>query len=240
MARVIKVYKTADLAAIAHHGAKLSGSGIAVGVLSRGTTVIHQRDLARLSNLELFPQAPLLDAEVFRMIGANAARYAQGRVARAGADAQRPDGPPALAGQGGAAAPQGVRVHRAGRPEAVEVELESARTWTERVELVIGVDIGNSTTEACLADVEEGTVGRLRVLADPHDGCEGHARTTPTGAVTAVRRALEGAGRHAGCARDRPAQRGHAGDQRPRDGDDHRDDHHRIDDDRAQPRHPGR
>ena len=81
-ARVIKVYRTADLAAIAHFGAKLSGSGIAVGVLARGTTVLHQRDLARLSNLELFPQAPLLDAEVFRMIGANAAQYAQGRSPR--------------------------------------------------------------------------------------------------------------------------------------------------------------
>ena len=82
VARVIKVYKTADLAAIAHHGAKLSGSGIAVGILARGTTVVHQRDLARLSNLELFPQAPLLDAEVFRLIGSNAAQYAQGRSPR--------------------------------------------------------------------------------------------------------------------------------------------------------------
>lgn len=80
--RLIKVYRTADLAAIAHQGAKLSGSGIAVGILARGTTVVHQRDLARLSNLELFPQAPLLDAEVFRMIGANAAQYAQGRSPR--------------------------------------------------------------------------------------------------------------------------------------------------------------
>lgn len=82
VARVIKVYRTADLAAIAHFGAELSGSGIAVGVLSRGTTVLHQRDLARLSNLELFPQAPLLDAEVFRLIGANAAQYAQGQSPR--------------------------------------------------------------------------------------------------------------------------------------------------------------
>lgn len=81
-ARVVKVYRTADLAAIAHFGARISGSGIAVGVLSRGTTVLHQRDLARLSNLELFPQAPLLDAEVFRMIGANAAQYAQGQSPR--------------------------------------------------------------------------------------------------------------------------------------------------------------
>jgi propanediol dehydratase medium subunit len=78
VARVIKVYRTADLAAIAHFGAKISGSGIAVGVLSRGTTVVHQRDLARLSNLELFPQSPLLDAPVFRQIGSNAARYAKG------------------------------------------------------------------------------------------------------------------------------------------------------------------
>lgn len=77
-ARVIRVWDTADLAAIAHLGAKLSGSGISVGVLSRGTAMIHQRDLARLSNLELFPQSPLLDAEVFRKIGANAARYAKG------------------------------------------------------------------------------------------------------------------------------------------------------------------
>jgi propanediol dehydratase medium subunit len=78
-ARVIQVRDTADLAAIAHTGAKLSGSGIAVGILSRGTTMIHQKDLARLSNLELFPQSPLLDLEVFRMIGANAAQYAKGQ-----------------------------------------------------------------------------------------------------------------------------------------------------------------
>src|SRR3954452_25616416 len=76
--RLIRVWDTADLAAIAHVGAKLSGSGISVGILSRGTTMIHQKDLARLSNLELFPQSPLLDAPVFRMIGANAAQYAKG------------------------------------------------------------------------------------------------------------------------------------------------------------------
>ena len=77
-ARVIQVHATADLAALSHLGARLSGSGISVGVLSRGTTMIHQRDLPRLSNLELFPQSPLLDAPVFRQIGSNAARYAKG------------------------------------------------------------------------------------------------------------------------------------------------------------------
>lgn len=77
-ARLIRVRDTADLAAISHIGAKLSGSGICVGILSRGTTMIHQKDLARLSNLELFPQSPLLDPAVFRMIGSNAAQYAKG------------------------------------------------------------------------------------------------------------------------------------------------------------------
>jgi propanediol dehydratase medium subunit len=77
-ARVVRIRDTADLAALAHVAARLSGSGISVGVLSRGTTIIHQRDLPRLSNLELFPQSPLLDAPVFRMIGSNAAQYAKG------------------------------------------------------------------------------------------------------------------------------------------------------------------
>lgn len=81
-ARIIRVWNTADLAAIAYTGAQLSGSGIAVGLLSRGTTIIHQKDLPRLSNLELFPQSPLLDAEVFRGIGSNAAQYAKGESPR--------------------------------------------------------------------------------------------------------------------------------------------------------------
>jgi len=78
--RIIKVYKTADLAFIAHEAAKLSGSGIGIGVLSRGTTVIHQRDLAPLQNLELFPQCPLVERETFRAIGKNAAKYAKGSI----------------------------------------------------------------------------------------------------------------------------------------------------------------
>src|SRR3712207_6369571 len=77
-ARLVRVLDTADLAALSHIAAKMSGSGIAVGILSRGTTMIHQKDLPRLSNLELFPQSPLLDAPVFRMIGSNGAQYAKG------------------------------------------------------------------------------------------------------------------------------------------------------------------
>ena len=50
---------------------------IGVGIQSKGTTVIHQRDLLPLSNLELFSQAPLLTLETYRQIGKNAARYAR-------------------------------------------------------------------------------------------------------------------------------------------------------------------
>jgi len=78
-ARLIRVKRTSDVAFISHEAAKLSGSGIGIGIQSRGTTVIHQKDLAPLSNLELFPQSPLLDLDTYRAIGKNAARYAKGK-----------------------------------------------------------------------------------------------------------------------------------------------------------------
>ncbi|KIV50994.1 hypothetical protein AM501_17525 [Aneurinibacillus migulanus] len=77
-ARVIRSRSTADLAFMGHQAARLSGSGIGIGIQSRGTTVIHQRDLDPLSNLELFPQSPLITLETYRAIGRNAAMYALG------------------------------------------------------------------------------------------------------------------------------------------------------------------
>lgn len=76
--RVIRVLRTSDVSILANDGAKLSGSGIGIGIQSKGTTVIHQKDLFPLTNLELFPQAPLLQREHYRMIGKNAAKYAKG------------------------------------------------------------------------------------------------------------------------------------------------------------------
>lgn len=76
--RIVKVKRTSDCAAIGHIGAELSGSGVAIGLQSRGTTVIHKQGLARLNNLELFPQSPSLTLETYEAIGRNAARYAQG------------------------------------------------------------------------------------------------------------------------------------------------------------------
>jgi hypothetical protein len=79
-ARVVRVYHTSDCAFIGHAGAQLSGSGVAIGIQSKGTTVIHQETLAPLDNLELFPQAPNLDLETYRQIGVNAALYAQNKL----------------------------------------------------------------------------------------------------------------------------------------------------------------
>jgi hypothetical protein len=76
-ARVVKVYRSSDCAAIGHAGARLSGSGIAIGLQSRGTAVIQKQGLAPLNNLELFPQSPSLTLATYEAIGHNAARYAK-------------------------------------------------------------------------------------------------------------------------------------------------------------------
>jgi propanediol dehydratase medium subunit len=77
-ARLVRVYRTADVAFMGFDGAKLSGSGIAIGIQARGTALIHQRELLPLAPLELFPQAPGLDLDNYRQIGKNAAQYAKG------------------------------------------------------------------------------------------------------------------------------------------------------------------
>lgn len=74
--RVIKIHHTADCGMLGYEGAKLSGSGIAIGLQSKGTAVIQRQGLAPLNNLELFSQAPLLSREAYRQIGANAAAHA--------------------------------------------------------------------------------------------------------------------------------------------------------------------
>ena len=78
VSRIVKVLDTSDVGFMALQAAKLSGSGIGIGIQSKGTTVIHQKDLYPLSNLELFPQAPLMDLDTYRKIGRNAAKYVKG------------------------------------------------------------------------------------------------------------------------------------------------------------------
>ncbi len=76
--RVVRVRRVADVAFIAHDGACLSGSGIALGIQSKGTAVIHRADLQPLDNLELFGMSPLYSLESYRAMGRNAAGYALG------------------------------------------------------------------------------------------------------------------------------------------------------------------
>ncbi|OMC09235.1 propanediol/glycerol family dehydratase large subunit [Mycolicibacterium fortuitum] len=78
MPRFVRVRSTIDVGLIGLTAAKLSGSGIGIGLQGKGTALIHRRDLAPLANLELFSVAPLLTARNYRDLGRNAARHAKG------------------------------------------------------------------------------------------------------------------------------------------------------------------
>ena len=77
--RIVRIRRVADVAFVAHDGARLSGSGVALGIQSKGTAVIHRADLQPLDNLELFGMSPLYTLESYRAMGRNAAGYALGR-----------------------------------------------------------------------------------------------------------------------------------------------------------------
>ncbi|HUF01751.1 MAG TPA: propanediol/glycerol family dehydratase large subunit [Gaiellaceae bacterium] len=77
--RLVRIRRIADVAFIGHDGARLSGSGVALGLQSKGTAVIHRADLEPLDNLELFGMSPLYTLDSYRAMGRNAAGYALGR-----------------------------------------------------------------------------------------------------------------------------------------------------------------
>jgi len=78
-ARIVRVPSTVDLGMIGLTAADLAGSGIAVGLQAKGTALIHRRGQAPLACLELLSIAPLLTADLYRELGANAGRHAKGR-----------------------------------------------------------------------------------------------------------------------------------------------------------------
>jgi propanediol dehydratase large subunit len=77
-ARLVRVRRSIDLGYIGWTAARLSGSGVSVGLQAKGTALIHRADLPPLANLELFSIAPRVTAELYRGLGRNAARYAKG------------------------------------------------------------------------------------------------------------------------------------------------------------------
>ncbi len=76
--RVVRVEETIDLGMIGLTAARLSGSGIGIGLQGKGTALIHRRDLPPLANLELYSVAPTIDAQLYRRLGVNAGRHAKG------------------------------------------------------------------------------------------------------------------------------------------------------------------
>jgi propanediol dehydratase large subunit len=76
--RIVRVRRSIDLGLIGSTAARLSGSGVSVGLQAKGTALIHRADLPPLANLELFSIAPRITPELYRELGRNAARYAQG------------------------------------------------------------------------------------------------------------------------------------------------------------------
>lgn len=79
-ARVVRFKHTADTSFLGLAAAKLSGSGIAIGIQAKGTAVIHSKDRLPHNNLELFSNAPVTKLEHYKGMGANAAAYALGEM----------------------------------------------------------------------------------------------------------------------------------------------------------------
>ena len=77
-ARLVRVFRSIDLGYIGSTAARLSGSGVSIGLQGKGTALIHRSDLPPLANLELFSVAPRVTPDLYRGLGRNAARYAKG------------------------------------------------------------------------------------------------------------------------------------------------------------------
>jgi propanediol dehydratase large subunit len=77
-ARFVRMLHTADTSFLGLSAARLAGSGVGIGIQSKGTAVIHQADRLPHNNLELFSNAPITSLDHYRGLGANAAAYARG------------------------------------------------------------------------------------------------------------------------------------------------------------------
>lgn len=76
--RIVRINDTIDLGLIGLTAARMSGSGIGIGLQAKGTALIHRRDLTPLANLELYSVAPSLTRASYRQLGINAGRHAKG------------------------------------------------------------------------------------------------------------------------------------------------------------------
>lgn len=73
--RLVKFWHTADTSFLGLSAARLSGSGIGIGIQAKGTAVIHHKSRLPHNNLELFSNAPITKLTHYEAMGYNAARY---------------------------------------------------------------------------------------------------------------------------------------------------------------------
>ena len=78
--RVVRLRHTADTSFLGLSAARLSGSGIGIGLQAKGTAVIHRKDRLPHNNLELFSNAPITTLAHYEGMGVNAATYASGAM----------------------------------------------------------------------------------------------------------------------------------------------------------------
>ena len=79
-ARVVRLRHTADTSFLGLSAARLSGSGIGIGIQAKGTAVIHSAARLPHNNLELFSNAPITKLDHYAGFGRNAAAYALGEA----------------------------------------------------------------------------------------------------------------------------------------------------------------
>ncbi len=78
--RIVRMRHTADTSFLGLSAARLSGSGVGIGIQAKGTAVIHHRDRLPHNNLELFSNSPITTLAHYRRMGENAAIYAHGEM----------------------------------------------------------------------------------------------------------------------------------------------------------------
>lgn len=78
--RIVRMRHTADTSFLGLSAARLSGSGIGIGIQAKGTAIIHHKDRLPHNNLELFSNAPITRLEHYRGMGENAAAYVLGEL----------------------------------------------------------------------------------------------------------------------------------------------------------------
>lgn len=78
--RIVRMRHTADTSFLGLSAARLSGSGVGIGIQAKGTAVIHHKDRLPHNNLELFSNSPITTLAHYRRMGENAAIYAHGEM----------------------------------------------------------------------------------------------------------------------------------------------------------------